>query len=231
MSNVLKELWRDPEHHVYTIVALSYRGYWTSRGRPSQRGIEKDTVAALQWVNDEFKDPEVETVLVLWGQSIGAGIATWAAENYLRAHHEALSLSLPVKGVILETPFLSIRKMLVAIYPQKWLPYRYLWPFLRNWWDSEAALKGIQSLSAGGQFPLLIVKSAMDEVVPAGQTDYLYRHARSLGMKVTCIEVSGALHTEAVVRSQGREAVVKFIHQVARDTTQVKASEGWTRSN
>ena len=42
-----------------------------------------------------------------------------------------------VDGLVLETPFTSIRAMLVAIYPQQWLPYRYLYPFLWNHWNSR----------------------------------------------------------------------------------------------
>lgn len=34
----------------YIMVCVSYRGYWTSKGRPSERGMAKDAVAALEWI-------------------------------------------------------------------------------------------------------------------------------------------------------------------------------------
>ena len=49
---------------MYTIVALSYRGFQTSRGRPSGRGIARDAAAALDWVSQRFPQ---DLNLVLWG--------------------------------------------------------------------------------------------------------------------------------------------------------------------
>ncbi|KAL1957339.1 hypothetical protein VTO42DRAFT_6128 [Malbranchea cinnamomea] len=139
LSAVLNRLHRQPAAADYTIVALSYRGYWTSRGRPSQKGIERDAIAALRWVQDTYSGRNGRDVYVLWGQSIGAGVATG-----LVAHHtQNMQNARKLHGMILETPFLSIKSMLLAMYPQRWLPYRYLWPFLRNWWDSEDAVRRI----------------------------------------------------------------------------------------
>lgn len=78
----------------YTIVALSYRGYWTSRGKPSQQGIERDAVAALDWVQKMYENAALpgRATVILWGQSIGAAVATTAAAQYL--HHVKLSVSL-----------------------------------------------------------------------------------------------------------------------------------------
>lgn len=172
----------DEPEPIYTIVALSYRGYWTSRGRASQQGIEMDAMAALRWayetyytgptarisesktdidytVNMDRGDKGLSTTgstsLVLWGQSIGAGVATELMRQVLSSSSSSPSAAashgvppIKISGIILETPFLSIRSMLDAIYPNKWVPYKYLWPFLRNWWDSEAALRAIATYNS-----------------------------------------------------------------------------------
>ena len=39
---------------VSTIVALSYHGFWTSRGRPSEQDIALDATVALNWVLRHF---------------------------------------------------------------------------------------------------------------------------------------------------------------------------------
>src|SRR5437667_2012901 len=112
---------KDP--HRYTIVAVSYRGYWRSHGTPSQKGIEMDAIAALNWVRRRYYQ-DSNLGMILWGQSIGAGVAAAAGASYQSKEY--------IRSLILETPFTSIRDMLVALYPQRWLPYRYLWPFLWN---------------------------------------------------------------------------------------------------
>lgn len=57
---------------MYTIVALSYRGFRTSHSHPSGRGIAVDTAAALNWVSQRFPQ---DLKPVLWGQSLGAVVA------------------------------------------------------------------------------------------------------------------------------------------------------------
>jgi hypothetical protein len=62
------------------------------------------------------------------GQSIGAGFAT-----NLAAQTEPSMSNLALKTLILETLFLSVRAMLETLYPQKWIPYRHLWPEPTRW--------------------------------------------------------------------------------------------------
>jgi len=95
------------------------------KGRPSERGITLDAAAALAWVSSTYS---TDTTLVLWGQSLGAGVATTAAAAHLskRTSDDQISTivkgenkKLDIKGLILEAPFTSIKDMLIAIYPQK----------------------------------------------------------------------------------------------------------------
>ncbi|KAK4503814.1 hypothetical protein PRZ48_004729 [Zasmidium cellare] len=194
----------------YTLVALSYRGYWTSSGRASQRGIEQDAQALLQWISGTFSAPSSDLDLILWGQSIGAGVAATAAATYLK---DKASPDPPVTGLVLETPFSGIKSMLIALYPQKWLPYRYLWPFLWNHWDSIAALR---SIAAGSQKPqVLILPATRDEVVPPGEADKLERVSREVGLPTLRKDIIGALHTEATTRREGQDAVARFVSNVS----------------
>ena len=195
----------------YTIVALSYRGYWTSRGRPSQKGIELDAQAALSWTFNELSPPTPENSVILWGQSIGAGVATTTAATHLTNHPRASQVQQNkyISGLVLETPFVSIRSMLTALYPQRWLPYRYLWPFLWNWWDSEAALREIANSVARPS--VLIVQAEKDEIVPDEQTDQLERVCREVGIDVTRKSVRGAYHTEVLAKGQGRMVIENFL--------------------
>ncbi|KAL8995654.1 MAG: hypothetical protein Q9169_004663 [Polycauliona sp. 2 TL-2023] len=219
LSTVLKGLQRESSPSMrHTLVAVSYRGYWTSRGRPFERGIQLDAAAAIEYTVSKLHKPGDRPIrLVLWGQSIGAGVATSAAAALSsttkgtrggRDNNTAFTES--VSGLLLETPFVSVRAMLTAIYPQKWLPYRYLGPFLRNHWDSRAALPKIAN--SIGRYPkILILQAANDELVPNGQGVELEETSRAHGIDVQRIVISNALHNEAAIKGQGRRAIVDFL--------------------
>jgi uncharacterized protein len=205
LSSILKQT-STGAGRKHTIVALSYRVYWKSKGRPSQAGIELDAEAALRWVTDRYDKAKV----VVWGQSVGAGVATVALSNLLK--DEAASLQ-RFSGLILETPFVDLKAMLVSLYSQRFLPYRYLAPFLRSTWDSGAALGRIGETHPPG-FKTLILEASNDEIVPQGQAQILEKICKSNGMHTERRTVTGALHTEVMIKGQGRRLLVSFLQQV-----------------
>lgn len=222
----------------YTILALSYRGFWTSRGRATQAGIERDAQAALQWVSDRVaqQGPESDVKIVLWGQSIGAGVATTALATLMTQQTPSADSHPPssppqqnrlnIHSLILETPFLSIRSMLATLYPQRFLPYRYLWPFLRSTWDSGVAVGKIAiaarrpkgSLRDGVPKKILILQAGKDEIVPAEQSEALERVCRhnlaGVRVEVERVVVGGALHTEVMTKPAGRGVIVRHLSAV-----------------
>ncbi|KAK4181311.1 Alpha/Beta hydrolase protein [Triangularia setosa] len=208
-----------------TFVCLSYRGYWTSRGRASEPGIRLDAEAGVNWILQHHertfgKDSTTRPILLVWGQSIGSGVAT----NLAAAGR--IPEKLPIQGVILETPFLSIRSMLETLYPQKWLPYKYLWPFLRNHLDSYANLSLIaqKAKEKGKEAPsIYILQAERDELVPKEQTERLYRRCTELGLPVEKGVASVAFHQEAIARGPGKKLASEAILKLAKralDTSQ-----------
>lgn len=105
LSSILRTLQHDSSQTEYALIALSYRR------RPSERDININAQAAIKYAMTHYSPDR----LILWGQSLGAGVACSAAR--------------PHSDLLLETPFVNVRAMLLALYPQKWLPYRYLGPF------------------------------------------------------------------------------------------------------
>lgn len=178
-----------------------------------------DAAAAIEYAVSKLHGPGDQPIkLVLWGQSIGAGVATSAAAALSpiiqekrggRDRNPAFTES--VSGLLLETPFVSVRDMLRAIYPQKWLPYRYLGPFLRNHWDSRAALSKIANPTDPCP-KILILQAANDELVPSDQSVELEETSTGLGLDVQRIVISHALHNEVAVKGQGRRAIVDFLN-------------------
>ena len=184
------------------IIAVSYRGYWKSAGRPSEAGIRQDSVAALEWVQKQYG---CRSKTVVWGQSLGAAVAG------------SLAASKPgIDGLILETPFVSIKSMLVSLYPQRWLPYRYLWPFLRNSWDNVEALRAIAQQRQPPK--ILMITAERDEVVPSGHGAQLLELANDLQLDIRHVSAPRALHHEVLSRSEGRIAITRLFHEVAIGT-------------
>ena len=207
----------------YTIVALSYRGFWSSSGRASEKGIKMDAVAALAWVAETFSsnfgDGE-EVKCVLWGQSLGAGVAADAAAAMARMAAGAGNRKIRIDGLLLESPFVSVKDMLLELYPQKWLPYRYLGPFLRNHWDTREALRRLANTRESESGPegsravdhprILILQAGKDELVPVSQALELEACARHVGFDVSRLEVHGALRNEVALRASGKAAIAMF---------------------
>ncbi|KAM0278864.1 hypothetical protein ACHAQH_004942 [Verticillium albo-atrum] len=202
------------------MVCLSYRGYWTSRGRPSEKGINLDAQAALQYVGRIHADAHGKDgprpLVVFWGQSIGSGVAT-----NLAAWDECPRFLRP-GALVLETPFTSIRAMLLELYPPKWVPYRYLWPFLRNHLDS---IKNFGSIAAQREATtvephITLVEGGRDELVPTEHGVELQQRCVDLGLSVEKTTVQGAFHNDVMFRAEGRKAVAMAIERVVVARTQ-----------
>ncbi|KAJ5467128.1 hypothetical protein N7475_004880 [Penicillium sp. IBT 31633x] len=230
MSNLFSSPGSSSENTEYTIAALSYRGYWTSSGRATQTGIQQDAQAFLAWVSEAYAAPDTDLEINVWGHSLGAAVATSAVATYLpqQRHSDKNKKPLaPISRIILEAPTSSIKDMLISLYPQKWLPYRYLWPFSWNTWNIKASMQQmatwrdqacaqIPSPQAGELMPcslppILLLSAEKDEVIPSYVPEQLEKHAQSLGLAIERKDVLGAMHTEAPLKLDGRKAMVQFI--------------------
>ena len=104
--------------------------------------------------------------------------------------------------------------MLASLYPQNWLPYRYLHPFLRNRWDNTEALQQIASSEAKRRPNILILQAGKDELVPQEHGIELEALCMKLGLDVQRKEIAGALHTEVIAKGAGRHAVAEFLTKI-----------------
>ncbi|KAI0533657.1 Alpha/Beta hydrolase protein [Xylaria digitata] len=219
LSMLKREMATEKRNVRCTMVCLSYRGYWTSRGRPTEKGLRLDSAAAIEWISRTHQGMSQGSLqnpaeVVLWGQSIGSGVATNLAAE------KSMPDNLRLNSLILETPFTSIRVMLEVLYPQKWLPYKYLWPFLRNHLNSWENMKLIADIySAKASKPdVLILQAAKDELVPAELSEKLYDRCVELQIPVRKASVDGAFHNDTMFRAEGRKTVSQFLARKIRDT-------------
>ena len=143
------------------ILAPAPRSYWSSSGRPTQAGLTADYEAALAFAASRFPTSR----LTIYGHSLGASIALCLLESRKDVLDAAPAAG--VHGLVLENAFTSVPDMVRALYPQRWLPYRYLGPFVRDKWDARAAAAAIAYKSPQGLARrTMVLVSERDEVVP-----------------------------------------------------------------
>jgi fermentation-respiration switch protein FrsA (DUF1100 family) len=123
----------------YGVLLAEYRGYAGNPGRPCEAGLYLDAEAAVDFLAGERIAP---SRLVLWGESLGSGLAV-----YLAARRE-------VAAIILEAPFTSVVAAAQRHYP--FLPAAML---VRDRFDS---LSRIGQVSA----PLLVLHGERDMIIP-----------------------------------------------------------------
>lgn len=111
---------------------VSYRGYGRSGGNPSENGIRKDAVAALQYACDRTDVLDVSRIY-LFGRSIGGACAIALASTPLARRF--------VRGLIVENTFLSIDDMIDVVLPI--LSFAKI--FNRNKWLSTHTIRDINT--------------------------------------------------------------------------------------
>lgn len=128
------------------LVALSYRGYAGSSGRPSETGLLADAAAAYDFAAARYPAERI----ALWGESLGAGVAV------------AIASERAVARVVLEAPFLSAVDIAAAAYP--FIPVRWL---MRDQFRSDLRIAKVTA-------PVLILHGDRDAVVPITSGEKLY---------------------------------------------------------
>jgi uncharacterized protein len=130
------------------VFLLEYRGYAQNKGSPSEKGFYKDGKAAIEYLQKsgvKLKD------IVLYGESIGSGVATQIGYEY------------PVCAMILQSPFTSLADVSKYHYP--WIVIKP-----KDVFDSITKVKAMHQ-------PLLIIHGKQDTIVPYTQGETLYLHA------------------------------------------------------
>jgi len=136
----------------YNTLLVDYRGYGESSGEPSEAGTYRDATASWSWltVTRGVKASDI----VIFGESLGGGIATWLAARE------------KPRALILASTFSSIPDLGVEIYP--WLPVRWL---SRIHYNNFANFERIN-------MPVLIAHSRDDEIIPYAHGKRLYAIAK-----------------------------------------------------
>jgi fermentation-respiration switch protein FrsA (DUF1100 family) len=133
------------------VLAVDYRGYGKSEGKPSEQGIYLDALAAYDYLIGE-RGIAPERIVVL-GQSLGTAAAVDLAHQRR------------VAGLILEAGFPSARRVAQVAMPLPGLRY-----IIRTRLDSAAKLKEIHT-------PVLVAHCRQDPTIPFHLGEELYAAA------------------------------------------------------
>jgi pimeloyl-ACP methyl ester carboxylesterase len=180
VAEYLHELFPQQE-----IVAFHYRGYKPSTGSPSAEALMADAPLVYDVAMKRLRPDRIVAV----GFSIGSGIAA------------QLSAVRALDGVILVTPFDSLKSVAQAMYP--WLP---IGPFFEHEIDAASA-------SEKSRVPTAIIGAEHDEIVPSGRTEALKSRVPNLVFERT---IGRAGHNDIYARSEFHEAMREALHAIAR---------------
>ena len=118
---------------------IAWRGFSGNEGKPSETGLYEDGESAIKWLIKKGVD---EKNIIIYGESLGTGIATHLSQNRNFA------------GVILETPFTSMIDAAKKFYP--YIPVGFL---LKDKFENKDKIKNVRS-------PILIMHGEKDQIVP-----------------------------------------------------------------
>ena len=118
---------------------ISWRGFSGNDGKPSEEGLYADGDGAIEWLKNIGL---VEEDIIIYGESLGTGIAIEIAQNKNFA------------GLILETPFTSMVEAAKNFYP--YIPVNLL---LKDKYKNNEKIKNIN-------IPVLIMHGEADQIVP-----------------------------------------------------------------
>jgi fermentation-respiration switch protein FrsA (DUF1100 family) len=130
----------------YGLLAVSYRGYGGSTGRPSETGMIADAQTAYAFAAARVPPERI----VVFGESIGTGVAV------------ALAASQRIGRLVLESPFTSALEIAARIY--WYLPVRFL---MKDTFRSDQRIGKVTA-------PLLVLHGERDEVVPIALGERLF---------------------------------------------------------
>jgi len=129
---------------------IAWRGFSGNEGKPSEEGLYIDGNSAIMWLKNLGLSEED---IVIYGESLGTGIATEIAQNNNFA------------GLILETPFTSMIEAAKNFYP--YIPVSLI---LKDKYKNNLKIKNVN-------IPVLVMHGETDQIVPFWMGEKIYEIA------------------------------------------------------
>jgi fermentation-respiration switch protein FrsA (DUF1100 family) len=143
----------------YDVLMPDYRGYGKSSGRiAGEQMLHDDAAVAYQYLLGRYSEDQI----VVYGRSIGSGIATYLAKTQRP------------RMLILETPFFSLKEMVRQHYP--FVPVALLkYPLRTDLWIGDVAC------------PVYLFHGTSDDLIPYGASERLAALVRTEHQLITIV--------------------------------------------
>ena len=177
----------DLHRRGFNVLAVDYRGYGASTGRPTESGIYKDGESAVQYFTSKLRKENVPTIY--WGRSLGCAVASYTA-----------SKSAP-SGLVLESPFPDVAFLFTNNPVMRFLSVFSTYRF-------ETA-KHLQQYAG----PLLVIHGDADSIIPFAAGKRVFEQAPSTAK--TFAVLPGADHNDVYAKHpQYAEIIDRFLSTI-----------------
>lgn len=168
-----------------TTVLLNYRGYGDSTGKPGEAALRGDAIAISEWARARFPDRP----LVLFGQSLGSGIAALA------------SPTVKPDALILISPYRSIEHI-----ARRTLPIIPVGTLLRHRFDAQAAAASLPRT--------LVLASPRDEVIGFKENEAMVESINAVAQQPAELRLFRLRHNQFFNHPPVWQAVDEFLADI-----------------
>ncbi|KAI6242061.1 2-arachidonoylglycerol hydrolase ABHD12 [Aphelenchoides fujianensis] len=195
------ELYRILSALDYHVLAIDYRGYGDSWGRPTEIGVVEDAKAIFKYARE--LDPEKP--VFFWSHSLGTAVAA-------RTVAELSVDGTPPNALVLEAPFNNLPEV-ISNHPFS-VPFRFL-PWFNSTVIEPLIASGLRFASdehvAKISCPMLVFHAQDDHIIPVKLGRKLVDAARAAGRRVEYVEFEAR-----------RQFLHKYMHRAEELPTIVK---------
>jgi fermentation-respiration switch protein FrsA (DUF1100 family) len=174
----------------FSVLAVDYRGYGASTGRPSEKGVYRDGEAAVQEFGRRFR--RAGTPVIYWGRSLGSTVAA-----------STIALQAP-DAVVLESPMPDARSVLRSN------PVLWLLSFLSSYrFPTSRFLQGYDG-------PLLVIHGEADSIIPFRAGRRVFQDAPTA--RKTFVSLPGTDHNDPYFMTSSHywHAIDEFLATIGR---------------
>ena len=164
----------------FSVLAVDYRGYGDSTGKPSEQGIYRDGEAAVSYFTSKLAKKDVPTIF--WGRSLGCAVASYAATKHAPS------------GMVLESPFPDVAFLFTNNPVMRFLSVFSTYRF--------ATSTHLEQYSG----PLLVVHGDADSIIPFNAGKRVFEAAATT--KKTFAVLPGADHNDVYATHPQYAAII-----------------------
>lgn len=163
----------------FDLLIYDYRGFGKSKGSLSEESLYDDAMFIYNQLMKEYEEEDI----IVYGRSIGTGIATMLASNF------------SPKQLILESPYYNLEDLVHHIFP--FVPSF----FLRYKFNIDQMIKNVKS-------PISIFHGTLDEVIYFDSCLKLSKHIKNEDI---IIKLQGGHHNDLIDFDEYHSEMIKIL--------------------